>query len=264
MIEYALKDKDSNLFNLNDSAIVQPAKGSLSLGNDIFTFENKIVENSALHGAVKLGKTRITSREMVITFSRALSEDYASFRIAENALLTALLSAIYLVDMTNSLQIPIAITKYPIEYNKGSYQLSSDNQITIIFLKPFWENTSVSNKGQDLIIDINEIEIINAGSLEVPPILTLTATTGVTQLQIYVDETKRGIQIDDNLFGETGYFTMIIDCKNGTVSIGTLNRIQSVLLGTGFFQFPVGISNLVIIPTAECHIEIDWHERDYI
>ncbi|GAG76915.1 unnamed protein product, partial [marine sediment metagenome] len=66
MIEYALKDKDDNLYELNDADIVQPAKGSLSLGDDVFTFENKIVENSSLHGAVKLGKTRIASREMLV------------------------------------------------------------------------------------------------------------------------------------------------------------------------------------------------------
>ncbi len=264
MIQYALKDKDDNLYNLNDSAIVEPAKGSLSLGDDVFTFENKIVENSSLHGAVKLGKTRIASREMIITFSRALSEDYSLFRIAENALLTALLKAVYLVDVTNSLQVPIAITKYPIGYNKGAYQQSSDNEIVLTFLKPFWENITPDNEAESLSIDLNEINIINGGSLIVPPVLTFTTTVPVTQIQIYVDETKEGIQIDDTLFGETGYLTLIIDCKLGTVIMGTLDRINSILAGTGFFTFPVGASTLIIIPTAVCDVSIDWYERDYI
>ena len=59
MIEYALKDIDDNEYVLNDAAIVKPARGSLSIDSDNFSFQNKIVESSALHGAVKLGKTRI-------------------------------------------------------------------------------------------------------------------------------------------------------------------------------------------------------------
>jgi len=264
MIEYALKDKDDNLYNLNDSAIIQPAKESLSLGDDVFTFENRIVENSSLHGAVKLGKTRIASREVSIRFSRALSEDYSLFRIAENALLTALLKAVYLVDVTNSLQVPIAITKYPISYDPGAYQESSDNEIVLTLLRPFWESTTKDTESDTLSIDINTLIINNQSALTVPPIITFTAAVAVTQIQIYVDETKEGIQIDDSLFGQSGYGTLIIDCKEGTIKIGTLDRISSVLTGTGYFQLPVGSSDLIIIPTAVCYIEVDWYKRYYI
>lgn len=251
-------------YALNDATIAEPAKGSLTYESDSFSFENRVVESSALHGAVKLGKTRIESREINLRFSRALGTTVATFRTAENALLTALHSAVYLVDKTHLMQTPIAISGYSLDYGTGAHKLSSDNEITIQLLKPFWEEVTATNKGADLAIDLNEIAITNAGAVAVPPILTFTTTVPVTQIQIYVDETKEGIQIDDALFGEIGYFTMIVDCKEGTTKIGTLDRVNSIAAGTGYFRFPVGASNLIILPTGACHIEIDWHERFYI
>jgi len=264
MIEYALKDIDANEYVLNDAAIVEPARGSLSFENEKFTFENKIVESSALHGAVKLGKTRIESREISLRFSRASGEVVADYRTAENALLKAIFAAVYLVDKTHDMQVPIAISDYNLDYDRGGHKLSSDNELLIKLLKPFWEETAVSNESVSLIIDLNEIPISNTGAVEVPPILTFTTSDPITQLQIYIDETKEGIQIDDALFGELGYFTMIIDCRAGTVKIGTLDRVNSILAGTGFFRFPVGASTLMIIPTAACSVEIDWYERFYL
>lgn len=267
MIEYALKDIDDNEYVLNDAAIVEPAKGSLSFENEKFAFENKIVESSALHGAVKLGKTRIESREISLRFSRGLGDTVAgaaAFRTAENALLKAIFTAIYLVDKTHGMQVPIAISDYNLDYDKGAHKLSSDNEILIQLLKPFWEKTIATNESANLIIDLNEIPINNAGAVEVPPILTLVASVPVSQVQIYVDETKEGIQLDDTLFGEPGYFTIIVDCREGTVKIGTLDRVNSILAGTGFFRLPVGISSLMILPTAACSISIDWHERYYL
>ena len=264
MIEYALKDIDGNLFNLNDTAIIEPTKSGLSLSNDIFTFENRIVENSSLHGAVKLGKTRIKSREITIKFSRALSEDYSIFKTAENALLTFLLKTVYLVDITNSLQVPVAITKYPIEYDKGSYQQSSDNEITLVLLKPFWENTTKDTESDTLSIDINTLVINNGGALAVPALITFTASVAVTQIQMYIDDTKEGLQINDPLFGTVGYQTLIIDCKEGTIKIGELDRTSVILVGTGYFQFPVGSSDFMIVLTAVCNITVDWYERFYL
>lgn len=264
MIEYALKDINDNEYILNDAAIIEPTKGSLSFESEKFIFENKIVENSALHGAIKLGKTRIESREIGLHFTRALGETVINFRTAENALLEAIFAAVFLVDKTHNMQIPIAILNYSLDYDKGAHKLSSDNEILIQLLKPFWEETGVSNESVDLSIDLNEIPINNQGSLTVPSILTFTTEVPVTQIQIYVDETKEGIQIDDALFGEVGYLTIIIDCKKGTIVMGSLDRINSVLAGTGFFKFPIGEFTLMIIPTGACHVEIDWYERFYL
>ena len=264
-IEYALTDIDNNIIlNLNDDTVLQPAKGSLTFENEKFAFENKIVESSSLHGAVKLGKTRIASREITLNFSQALGPNVSNFRFAENSLLNALYKTVYLIDEINEMRIPIAIMNYDLNYDKGAHKASSNNEISIRLLKPFWEKITPINQTKSLIIDLNEIEINNLGSVEVPPIITLTTAIPIVQLQIYIDETKEGIQIDDALFGELGYFTMIINCKEGTVTIGSLDRVNSVLAGTGFFKFPIGESTLVIIPTGACDISIDWYERFYL
>ena len=267
MIEYALKDIDDNEYILNDATIAEPAKGSLSFDSETFAFENKVVESSSLHGAVKLGKTRIMSREISLKFSRALGATVAgaaAYRTAENALLAALHSAVYLVDKTHGMQTPIVISDYNLSYETGAHKLASENEIAIQLLKPFWEEIAASNESVDLTIDLNEIAITNAGAVEVPPILTFTTVVPVTQIQIYIDETKEGIQIEDDLFGEIGYFTMIVDCKEGTLKIGTLDRVNSILAGTGFFRFPTGASTLIILPDGACHVEVDWYERYYL
>ncbi len=264
-IEYALSDIDNNiLLSLNDNTVLKPAGGSLTFENEKFAFENKIVESSSLHGAVKLGKTRIASREITLNFSQALGANASIFRFAENSLLNALYKAVYLIDETNEMRIPIAITNYNLDYDKGAHKVSSDNEISIRLLKPFWEKITPVSKEDSLIIDINEIEISNLGSVEVPPIITFEAVIAVAQIQMYIDETKEGIQINDALFGTTGYQTLIIDCKNGTVKIGDLDRTNNILTGTGYFQFPIGASILKIIPTAACDITIEWNERYYL
>lgn len=264
-IEYALTDINNNiLLNLNDDIIFQPAKGSLTFEKEKFVFENKIVESSSLHGAVKLGKTRIGSREITLNFSQALGENVSNFRFAENSLLDALYKAIYLIDKINEMRIPIAILNYNLDYDKGAHKASSDNEISIRLLKPFWEKTTPINRTESLIIDINEIEINNLGSVEVPPIITFEAIVAVAQIQMYIDETKEGIQINDALFGTIEYQTLIIDCKNGTVKIGDLDRTNNILTGTGYFQFPIGVFTLKIIPTTACDITIEWNERYYL
>ena len=65
MRTYALTEEDGTiLLNLNASGDDNPAKGSFTLGSDQFTYENRIVENSGLPGAIKLGATRIESRDV--------------------------------------------------------------------------------------------------------------------------------------------------------------------------------------------------------
>ena len=263
MIEYSIEDINGNILALNDSSISNPTAGSVSLGESNYTFENRIVENSSLPGAVQLGKRRLQSKEETINFSRANPTE-STFRASENELIRFLEAAKYLIDNTNQRRALVSVMDYNISFDSGSYALSSDNEITFKFLETFWKDVNATTESDSLAIDINTIAIVNSGFLKVPPILIITAAVAVTQLQIYLDESKIGLQIDDDLFGTTGYEILVIDCGKGTVVLGSLDRINSVLDGTGPFQFPVGSSDLVIIPTAECDIVVSWNERFYL
>jgi hypothetical protein len=263
VIEYAIRNTAGDLISLNGSSIDRIARESFSLGNDGFSFENKIVEKSSLPGSVQLGERRLMARELVLFFNRTDTSD-SDFRTVENTLLQGLDNAVYLVDVTNNRQVPISVLSHNIEYDSGSYQLSSDNTITVQLLEPFWTSLTVTTLSQALIIDVNEIVMTELGFLPIPPVLTLTANIPVTSLQIYVADTNEGIQIEDTLFGTTNYGTLILDCKQGTLKLGTVNRVNSVVPGTGFFRLPIGQSTLNILPSAACSVKIDRYKREYI
>lgn len=263
MIEYSLRNSNDDLLPLNDATVSNPAKDSTTLTDDNFNFDNKIVENSALPGAVQLGKRRLISRNLNITFSRAES-DYSDFKIAENALLSFLKDTVYLVDVTNDRQILVSIEGYDISYDEGSYQHSSNNSINLKLLEPFWTALTATNTSESLAIDINQISLSALGSLDLPPVITFTASSAVTELQVYIDETKIGIQIEDDLFGTSTYNDLILDCKNGTLTLEGLDRINSIIPGTGFFNAPYTASTLIVIPDAICTMSLDRYRRDYI
>ena len=265
MIEYALRDIDANELVLNGAAIAEPAQSSFQLGADGFEYENRIVENSALPGSVKLGKTRLRQREMVVTFDRA-HPDLDDFRAADNLVLEFLRRAILLVDKTNGRQVSIAVAAYNISYERGARLHSSVNEVRLVFLEPFWEAITPDNVAQSLSAGVSTIPLTNNGFLPTPPILTFTApaVAAITQLQVYIDDTKEGIQIDDSLFGTVGYDTLVIDCREGTLMLETFDRTQSILPGTGYFEIPVGSSSLKIDASADVDLDMDFNKRYFI
>ncbi len=263
MIEYALEDIDANQFELSGATIAAPAQKSVSPGDDEFSFENKVIPNSALAGSVKLGKIRPESRELILSFSRAFPA-YSDYRAAENELLEFLLRTENLLDLTNSLRIPVAVNGYDLRYGAGANKLSSDNEIRLELLHPFWKNDTPENKSVSLSIDLNKIPIDNQGFVKVFPVITLTATIAISRIQMYVFETREGLQIEDSLFGTSTYTTLIVNCKLGTITLSGLDRTASIVSGTGYFSLPVGESTLMVLPTAACDISIDWHEESFI
>ena len=263
MIEYVLIDETGNQFELSGSTIEQPAKSSLTYLEDNFSFDAKIKEKSFLDGAVKLGNVRLKSKYITLKFTRVFNntDDY---KTAQNLLLYNLRKAKYLLDKTNSRQIEIQVQDFKASYNEGAHKLMSDNTIRLKVLTPYWKDTVKTIVIQSLSISINDVNLNNLGSLEVYPIITLTAAVAVTSIEMYIDATKYGIQIDDILFGTVGYEIMIIDCEQGTILIGALDRSKYILAGSGYFPIPVGASILKIIPTAALDLKVEYYNRDYI
>ena len=264
MIKYALQDIDDNQYELSGATIDEPAKSSVSFLSERFSFDSKITQNSFLPGAVKLGKTRLESSILSLQLSRAhpVSDD---FKTAENELMRWLEKTVYLVDLTNAQRIKVNLKNVKINYDPGGHKLSSDNIIQFSLLSPYWEANTQTQVGPDvMIIDINNVALNNQGNLNAYPEITFTAAVAVTQIELYIDETKHGMRINDALFGTDIYLTMIIDCEQGTILIGELDRSASILSGTGYFYIPVGASSLKVIPTAECNITVKWRKRAYV
>ena len=264
MIKYALQDVDDNQYELSGAAIDEPAKSSVTFVSEKFSFDSKITQNSFLPGAIKLGKTRLESSVLSLRLSRAHSAS-DDFKTAENELMQWLEKTVYLIDLTNDQRIKVDLRNVKIDYDPGGHKLSSENIIQFNLLSPYWENITQTQVGPNvLIIDINDVALDNQGSLNTYPEITLTAAVAVSQIEMFIDETKHGMKINDSLFGTATYSTMIIDCELGTILIGNLDRSASILSGTGYFYIPIGTSTLKVTPTAICNITVKWRNREHI
>jgi hypothetical protein len=240
MIEYQLKDADGNTFSLNGDTVVEEFTKTWKQGSDDYAFESKIIERSFLPGASLVGEPRVAARTIVLT-SEYSNDDSATYRAYLNGLLQAVFNARWLVDVTNSMEIEIVAQGSVVEYMTGSLKLSSDNSFEFLTLTPYWRATTESSVNGTVLADtLTAIPITISGFAPVSPIITLVTTAAVNSLQLTVDSTLHSLQIDDALFGTAGNLTMVIDCSEGTVTIGALNRNTSIVDGTGFFQIPTG------------------------
>jgi len=173
-----------------------------------------------------------------------LGETSPTYRVVENTLIEFLLRVEYLVDLTNSLKIKVALKNYNISYDSGSHKLSSSNNIVLELLEPFWSSTTATVDSDTLAIDLNNFNIVNNGYLKVYPVITFTTSVAVTLIKLFMESSNEGIIITDSIFGTSTYLTLIIDCLNGTIDMGGLDRSISIYPGTGYFSFPVGNSTL--------------------
>ncbi len=263
MIEYAVQDINEIEYVLNDTTIDQPARGSLTFSSEMFTYESKDVENSALSGAVKLGKTRLQSRLITLELERSHASD-SNWKVAENEFIKNMASAYYLIDKTNSRRVRVDIQSINIGYAGGGHKQNSVTSVTLKLLDPFWENTTQDSQDETLTVTTNEISINNQGVVIVYPILTFIAASAVASIEAFVDETQEGILIEDSIFGTTGFSIMVCDCGLGTLKIGDLDRSISIAGGTGYFSLPIGLSLLKATPDVGLELNIQFRQRQYV
>jgi len=264
MIEYSLKDKDGNTYSLNGDGVTAELKRSFTQGKDNFKYDTKVVENSFLPGAEVVGNKRLMSRAYTLEVT-STNNDTQAYRDYLNELIEWISKTKYIVDETNSMEIEVVSYAMNIEYLEGSLKKLSKNSFMFTALDPFWTSTiKTEYTGSVLSGIIKEQSVNNEGYLPVHPIITLVAFSAVTDVQIYIDSDKTGIQIQDSLFGTTGYETMVIDCVEGLVSIGDLNRNTNIVQGTGFFEIATGSDKITFLTDEDVEYTIDFYKRMFI
>ena len=264
MIEYQLKDKDGNTFDINGDSVSLALKGSFTQTEDSFSFDNRIIERSFLPGSSLIGEKRLQQKSFTLSFSSA-NNDTSVYRSELNEILMWIAKTVYIVDVSNDMQIKVTADNMGLGYDRGSLKKSSDNTIDFTALTPYWEAlTADSETGTALSATIKEVAVSNGGFLEAYPIITLVASVATSDVQIYINSDNTGIQIQDSSFGTTGNLTMIIDCVKGLVSINDDDRNVSIVSGTGFFPIPIGDDTINILSDAEITYTIEWNERYYI
>ena len=265
MIEYELKDKDDNTYSLNGSAVSIDLKDTWTQGGDTFEYDNKILDKTFLPGSTLVGSSRLTGRSFTLEVTRTNSSS-SDYRTELNQLLEFISRTKYLVDITNNMEIEIVAEEASVEYQQGSLKHLSSNKFEFIALTPYWQDlTEDTVTGTASADTIAEVAVNNQGFLTSPPIITLETTAAVNSIQLYLSSSSVGIQVDDNLFGTSGNLTMIINCINGEVTIGTVNRNDSILEGTGFFGLIVGSDTLNILAADEdVDYTIDFYKRYFV
>ncbi len=264
MIEYQLKDKDNNVFSLNGDSVTLALKGAMTQGSDSFSFDNKIVDKSFLAGSKLIGESRIEDRRITLVFPNT-NPAMGTFRSDVNEILRQVRKTKYIVDATNGMQIEVVPINMEVPYDAGSLKLFAEMEFRFTALSPYWEDlVSEEITGTTQASVIKEEPYNNEGFIETFPVITLVATVATSEVEVYLVSNNIGIEVLDSAFGTAGNLTMIIDCREGLVSINDNNRNVKISSGTGFFELPVGADTIRLLTNQAISYTIEWHKRCFI
>lgn len=265
MIEYELKDAAGNTFPLNGATVTTPLKNTWSQGGDSFSFDNKIIEKTYLPGSTFVGESRLMGRELTLTVEKT-NPDAGLFRDEVNTLLDFVSRTKFIVDVTNDMEIEVVVGDVSADYASGSLKHYAGLSFSFSALTPYWQAlTATVVTGTALTDTILQVLVDNQGFLPSPGLITLTTTAAVISLQLFLTASSVGIQIDDSIFGTAGNLTMIVDNILGEVTIGALNRNDSIIEGTGFFDFIVGSNTLNILAAdQDVDFTIEFYKRYFV
>jgi hypothetical protein len=262
MIEYEFLDSDSNAYKPNGTGVSTIVKKSFTLGGEQFSFEQKIVEKSFLPGASKVGDARVASRSIMFELDFAFDND-SDYNDFLNNLLFWLKKTVIIKDLTNEVQCRVAATEASAEFEDGSLKRSGTISMSFLMLDSFWFDLTATESVHELSSGTTNIAITNSGYLKTYPIFTIDVDTPCSQLDMFIVENKEGIQVIDSSLGTPALNEMIVNCVEGTLTIGDIDRTQSITDRTGYFPFPVGSSTLRVIAPVALDLTISYFRRYY-
>jgi hypothetical protein len=256
---YRLVDVNGTVYEINDDTFKRLEDGS--------TIEVDIIERSFKAGADFPGIQRDESKEM--TFQYALNRsDEQLYRSYENNFRRNLRRGRWLQDTINNIETAVLLREHVIAYDDGGFKLGSLNNVTLIQLKPYWQDIDFTVL-EDSGASERTFTIINDGYVETPSIITLRALEACPKFQI-VNSTNdpdldgQGIVIQDLQFGTLGLDTYIIDNGDGSAELNAADRKNKIRQGTGFFNFAVGTNVLDFTLQGQCAINIAYKKRYYL
>lgn len=252
-----------NTYELNGTLTPTIPRGSFSRGTENITFQQKIIERSFLPGSVKIGDPRLQSRPMVFNqdFAFKTDADYDSFM---NELIRNAQIANYIRDLTNEKQAQVALIDLSIPYDPGSIKRSGTASMKMEMIGAFWESVEDVESVHYLYAGTNTIIINNEGSMLTYPRFVFDVPTPASQFDIYVDETKEGLQLVDPTLGTPTLTELIIDCSEGILTIAGFDRTQNITDRTGYFPFQVGNNTLIVETPVDCRVEISFKKRSFL
>jgi len=261
-MEYKFIDIDDNSFEVNGTLTPSIPRGSFSRSSENYSFEQKIIERSFLPGAAQVGNARLESRGLSFNqnFAFSTDSDYDDFL---NEFILWAEKTVVVKDITNDRETKVAVLDLSVDYDKGSIKRSGEISIKFSMLDSFWTDSTATILNESLSIGINNIAITNDGFLLTYPLLTFDVPNPAASLDIFIDETKEGLQLIDPTLGNPTLEDLIIDCVSGSLTIAGFDRTQNITDRTGYFPFPIGSSTLVIDIPVAADVTIKFFKRYY-
>lgn len=264
MIDYALQDADGNNFLLNGVTKPRLESSTLSYLSENFSFDNRIVSNSFLPGAVQIGDSRLMDRNITFELIRGRGEQNESaFRQSINELIQALNTTKYLIDVTNDKRISATASEVNISFRKGTEYKLSEETFSLTFLNPFWEDETEQTQSTTTVAATQKaVSFANSGYSEVSVKFEITVAALCSSVEIISGQDI--IRVEDTIFGSTNNLVMTIDNISGIVTVGFFDRTKSIVPGLGFIQIPTGTADLLLKTTVPATVNMTWRRRYYV
>lgn len=251
---FSMVDADNNEYTFDDRAFTILKRG--------LEIELDIIEKSFNPGADFPGIQRDNSStlEFVYDFNKSVEND---FRASLNELIRQARKTVLIRDNINKLETEAILESVEINYDKGGFNLGSQDTFVFRQLIPYWRDIDYITVSESDITS-GLLVIINDGYIETPPIVTITAREAISKLSIRINETREGILINDLEFGVAGLNTYIIDNKAGFAELNQINRNQKIKDGTGFFDLRVGTNTILLELNGSAEVDFSYKRRFYI
>lgn len=273
MIVYSLLLEDGTTFALNGDGVTAALKQSMTLSDISVSKSSNIIARSYGDGSAKVGGSRLTMNQLVITLSLTFSDD-ASARLYINRLFSALKNAEYLIDETTGLRTKIDLVQPVIAWDAGCYLRSGDATITLNQLVPYWETVSMIELTEEVDAGVPETFLIeNAGYAETPFLMTVSVEDqeeAVALVEVQNLDEGRAIIIQSDLYGLSGYTSLEVNCDEGTSVLvdaiyGTEVDVQSAFEeGSGYFNLVVGSNALELRCSVDATFLFQYRPRFYV
>ena len=253
-MRFSMVDIDNNEYIFDDSAFRILDRG--------LSIELDVIEKSFSPGADFPGIQRDESSklEFIYDFNKPIEND---FRSSLNELIRQSRKTVIIRDNVNQLETEAILESVDIKYDDGGFNLGSQNTFSFKQLTPYWRDIDYIIVSESDITS-GVVIIDNNGYIDTPPIITILAQEPIPKIAIRINETKRGILINDLEFGLVGLETYIIDNKAGYAELNQINRNQKIKNGTGFFDLRVGVNTILIEMTGMAEVEIKYKRRYYL
>lgn len=267
MSVYAMVDENGNEYEITEK--------SFRLLEDNLPVEADIINKSFGPGADFPGIQRDESKSLVFNYNLDKSSDL-DFLKTQNELIKQFRKARKIKDKTLNRETEVLMVSHGIVYDNGGQYRGAVNIVEFIQLIPYWIDVSYSQKTVSIGTGGQASTVINVlgfeneeGYVETPPIIEIQTNGNCTSFFIQVQETRDGIEIQDDQFGLNGLDIYIIDNGEGTSELGRtgvnpLDRKNKIVSGTGFFNLQPGVNTLILDFGCAVDITIKWKRRYYV